>query len=130
MAVGERVGLAGGYGGVVERMLPIGVLVALEPGPGRLSVQWGETVTVGGASGPLTPTGVEADPRLLERLKEWRRGVSKANGVPAYVVLNDESLSEVARRRPRTEEELLAVKGIGPAKLEAYGDDLLDLVAD
>ena len=130
VAVGERVGLAGGYGGVVERMLPIGVLVALEPGPGRLSVQWGETVTVGGASGPLTPTGVEADPRLLERLKEWRRGVSKANGVPAYVVLNDESLSEVARRRPRTEEELLAVKGIGPAKLEAYGDDLLDLVAD
>lgn len=130
VAVGEVVTLSGGFKGVVERMLPVGVLVALQPGPGRLSVSWGETVTVEGKTGPLALGRVAADPGLVDRLKTWRSETSQRQGVPAYVVLTDASLEEVARRRPRNESELLAIKGIGPAKLEAYGDDLLALVSD
>jgi ATP-dependent DNA helicase RecQ len=49
--------------------------------------------------------------------------------VPAYVVLHDATLDELAARRPRTQGELAAVKGFGPAKLERYGPELLALLA-
>src|SRR5690606_28406324 len=62
-------------------------------------------------------------------LRAWRRERSRADGVPAYVVLNDRHLRGIAERRPRTERELAACPGIGPAKLAAYGDELLALVA-
>ncbi len=130
VAVGDRIELSGGFAGVVERELPIGVLVALEPGPGRLSVKWGESVAIGGVTGPIRPGDVGADQRLMEVLKRWRLETARAQGVPAFVVLTDASLEELARRRPRSEGELLSVKGIGPARLDAYGDDLLALLAD
>jgi DNA helicase-2/ATP-dependent DNA helicase PcrA len=130
VAIGTRVGLPGGFGGVVERHLPIGVLVALEPGPGRVSVKWGEHITTSEGSGPLRPGAVGADVALVETLKRWRLDTARAQNVPAFVVLNDASLEELARRRPQTEGELLDVRGIGPAKLEAYGDDLLALLAE
>ncbi len=84
----------------------------------------------GDARGPLAPAEVAGDPELIDRIKAWRLEISRGQKVPAYVVLTDASLEELARRRPRNESELLAIKGIGPAKLEAYGDDLLALVAD
>jgi ATP-dependent DNA helicase RecQ len=49
--------------------------------------------------------------------------------VPAYVVFHDATLREVAARRPRNSEELAGVKGMGEKKLEVYGQDLLELVA-
>jgi DNA helicase-2/ATP-dependent DNA helicase PcrA len=130
VTVGDRIGVAGGFTGVVERMTPIGVMLALDPGPGKLSVKWGEQVSSGGAAGPLSPAEVAADPALVERIKLWRRGLSAEMGVPAYVILTDASIDDLARRRPRNDDELLAIKGIGPAKLEAYGDELLALVAE
>ena len=48
--------------------------------------------------------------------------------MPAYVVANDATLAQIAQDRPATETALLAVNGIGPAKLERYGEDLIDLV--
>jgi ATP-dependent DNA helicase RecQ len=48
--------------------------------------------------------------------------------VPAYVVFNDRTLAELVAREPRTLAELAAVPGIGPAKLERYGADLLDQI--
>ena len=62
-------------------------------------------------------------------LKEWRRARAKADDVPAYVVFNDRTLAELAARTPRTLAELAAVPGIGPAKLERYGRDLLAQLA-
>jgi DNA helicase-2/ATP-dependent DNA helicase PcrA len=129
VAVGQQVTLAGGFRGVVERRLPVGVLVALHPGPGRLSVTWGEPVTVDGVTGPLAAS-VAPDPTLVDRVKRWRIDTARAQGVPAYVVLTDATIDELAARRPRSEDELLAIKGIGPAKLDAYGDDLLALLGD
>lgn len=129
VSVGDEITVAGGWRGAVERVVPVGVMVALAPGPGRLTVRWGEPVTgPDGRAGPLRPGAVAADPALVERLKRWRSGVARAQRVPAYVVLTDATLAELAARRPRSEQELASVKGIGPAKLEAYGDDLLALV--
>jgi superfamily II DNA helicase RecQ len=48
--------------------------------------------------------------------------------VPAYVVFNDRTLEAIATLRPASETALLDVPGIGPAKLDAYGDQLLDLI--
>ena len=58
----------------------------------------------------------------------WRLGQARAQGVPAYVVFNDRTLEALAALRPSTEHGLLQVPGIGPAKLEAYGDQILELL--
>jgi len=68
------------------------------------------------------------DPALVERLRAWRREVSAAAGVPAYVVFHDRTLAEIAGRRPRSLAELGQVPGVGPAKLERYGAQLLGLL--
>jgi ATP-dependent DNA helicase RecQ len=70
----------------------------------------------------------EADVALFERLRAWRAEVAREAEVPAFVVLSDAALAEIAVARPRTDEALLAVNGIGPRKLEAYGDALLRLL--
>ena len=65
----------------------------------------------------------------FERLREWRLERSRADGVPAFVVFSDATLRELARRRHTTDEALLAVPGVGPAKLAAYGEALKLLLA-
>ncbi len=74
-------------------------------------------------------SGGAGDESLVERLRHWRRTRSQADGVPAYVVLHDATLRELASCRPTTIGELAAVKGLGPAKLERYGNDILQVVA-
>ena len=68
------------------------------------------------------------DDDLLEALKAWRREAARERGVPPYVVLWDRTLDEIAAARPHSEEELLEVRGIGPAKLDEYGEDILEIV--
>ncbi len=69
------------------------------------------------------------DDSLVERLRSWRRERSRDDGVPAYVVLHDATLRDLASSRPTTLHELAAVKGLGPAKIERYGDELIAVVA-
>jgi ATP-dependent DNA helicase RecQ len=71
----------------------------------------------------------DADPELVERLRSWRSDEAKRRGVPAYVVFHDRTLAAIAAARPRDRRTLLAIKGMGPAKLDAYGDALLALLA-
>jgi ATP-dependent DNA helicase RecQ len=71
----------------------------------------------------------DADQSLVERLRHWRRERSQTDSVPAYVVFSDATLQELAAAQPRNLGELAGVKGIGPAKLERYGDELLSLLA-
>ncbi|HEY6697357.1 MAG TPA: ATP-dependent DNA helicase UvrD2 [Acidimicrobiales bacterium] len=61
-------------------------------------------------------------------LREWRRERSRADGVPAFVVIHDRHLLAIAERRPTDRGALAACPGIGPAKLAAYGDELVSLV--
>jgi DNA helicase-2/ATP-dependent DNA helicase PcrA len=82
---------------------------------------------------PARPTApaAPADPgtlRLEAALREWRRTRSRADGVPAYVVIHDRHLTAIAERRPMDRAALAACPGIGPAKLAAYGDELVSLV--
>ena len=70
-----------------------------------------------------------ADPALLARLKSWRREKASHQAVPAYVVCPDRTLWAVAAARPRSMDALSQVSGVGPARLAAYGRELLDLVA-
>jgi DNA helicase-2/ATP-dependent DNA helicase PcrA len=66
----------------------------------------------------------------VQALREWRLARARADEVPAYVVFNDRTLAELAARTPRTIAELAAVPGIGPAKLERYGPELLARLAE
>lgn len=61
-------------------------------------------------------------------LKAWRTERARADGVPAYVVLNDKHISGIAAARPATQRELITCDGIGPTKLEKYGEELLEIV--
>jgi DNA helicase-2/ATP-dependent DNA helicase PcrA len=64
-------------------------------------------------------------PPAFRTLKQWRLERAKADEVPAYVVFHNSTLEEIAERGPRTLAELAAVPGVGPTKLERYGDEVL-----
>jgi DNA helicase II / ATP-dependent DNA helicase PcrA len=68
----------------------------------------------------------EPDDPTYVALKEWRLKRSKHDEVPAYVVFHNSTLAEIAARRPTTIGELASVPGVGPAKLERYGADVLE----
>jgi ATP-dependent DNA helicase RecQ len=77
-----------------------------------------KAVDVAAAQAPL-------DTDLLLRLKTWRADEARRRGVPAFVVFHDTTLASLAELRPRDRGGLGAVRGIGPAKIAAYGDVLL-----
>jgi len=69
-----------------------------------------------------------ADAALLDALKAWRSAEARTQAVPAYVILHDRTLAEIARRRPADTVGLAAIAGIGARKLERYGPALLEVV--
>ena len=75
------------------------------------------------------PAAAAASEPLVAELRAWRTSRAREDGVPAYVVLHDATLDELAARRPRSTGELAAIRGFGPTKLERYGDELLALLA-
>jgi ATP-dependent DNA helicase RecQ len=99
---------------------------------GEQSVQMRRTVRrVRGrtARTPATsPGGAPADAALLDRLKAWRREEARLQNVPAYVILHDSTLAEIAARKPGAIAALSGVSGIGAKKLERYGNAIVALV--
>lgn len=75
-----------------------------------------------------SPEARDVDHALLETLKLWRKTESKKRKVPAYRILSDRSLEDLAVQKPCDRSRLLEVHGIGEAKLELYGDSLLHLI--
>jgi ATP-dependent DNA helicase UvrD/PcrA len=71
----------------------------------------------------------EPDDPTYVALKRWRLQRSKSDEIPAYVVFHNATLAEIAARRPSTIAELASVPGVGPAKLERYGAELLEALA-
>jgi DNA helicase-2/ATP-dependent DNA helicase PcrA len=86
---------------------------------------------LGVAAAPVKAARVEAaaTPPAFGALREWRLERAKADEVPAYVVFHNATLAEIAERKPRTLAELATVPGVGPAKLERYGADVLAALA-
>ena len=71
----------------------------------------------------------DADPQIFETLRVWRAGVAKTNNIPAYIVFSDATLQAIAEALPTNTAELLKINGIGQVKVERYGQDLLETVA-
>ncbi len=72
----------------------------------------------------VSPEAVAAEMAL----RQWRLQRSKRDGVPAYVVFHDTTLIEIAARRPATLAGLRSIPGIGPTKLERYGDEIIEVL--
>ncbi len=81
----------------------------------------------GGRSSPASELEGE-DLVLFEQLRQWRSEVARRQGGPAFTIFNDATLSEIARRRPADLRALRAIKGVGPSKLDSYGDDVVEIV--
>jgi len=79
--------------------------------------------------GLLKPDQDESDP-VFQALKAWRLSIARANDVPAFVIFNNKTLHAIAHDRPNDKRSLLNVTGVGPAKAEQYGEDVLRLVSE
>jgi ATP-dependent DNA helicase RecQ len=75
-----------------------------------------------GSSKPLS----DEDEALFQDLRKLRKSIADQQGVPAYIVFNDTTLRDMAEKRPTTPGEFLEVSGVGPAKLERYGEAFLE----
>jgi DNA helicase-2/ATP-dependent DNA helicase PcrA len=75
------------------------------------------------------PERPAADDPVVKALKAWRLERAKRDEVPAFVVFHDSTLDEIARRRPQELWQLAKVSGVGPTKLERYGDEVLATLA-
>jgi len=67
---------------------------------------------------------------VFQALREWRKGVAREHGVPAYTVFHDATLQEIARVLPGSLDALRGISGIGATKLERYGEPLLEIVRE
>ncbi len=70
----------------------------------------------------------EGDPVLFEALRVWRAREARDQEVPPYVVFHDSHLRIIANQRPQTLDALEAIKGVGPKRLEKYGQALIALI--
>lgn len=73
---------------------------------------------------------VTTDKKLYERLREYRLSVSKLEGVLPYMVLSSNSLKEISGRYPLDEEQLKDIGGVGPVKINKYGEDIINIVKE
>ncbi|MET0727130.1 MAG: ATP-dependent DNA helicase UvrD2 [Acidimicrobiales bacterium] len=127
-AVGQQIKVLGGYEGAVDEVTDTGVRLRLDDG-GSFFVRFGERVhqdgsplTLGRPASPLAAVAATA-------LRSWRTARAKSDRVPAYVVLSDKHLDGIAERHPGSLADLRACPGIGPAKLDTYGDEILEVLA-
>ncbi|WES63789.1 DNA helicase RecQ [Microbacter sp. GSS18] len=133
---------------VVRQLLARGILVArgeygtLALGDPAAGVLRGETPVplrrdvlgrTGGAPRQRKVSASESladgDRGLFEALREWRAGVAKDLGVPAYIVFGDATLRALAEHRPENLGDLDGITGIGAKKREAYGEAVIEVVA-
>ena len=78
---------------------------------------------------PARPRRVVGEDPLFDALRAWRTARAREQAVPAYVVAGDETLAAIAAARPSSLAALERVRGIGPAKVDRYGSDILAIVA-
>lgn len=124
---------------LVAQLVDEGLLAYYERGDYRLlrlterGRAWLEAPRPVPSPAPSPPTArrpAEYDKSLFEQLRGWRLEKAKEMGKAPYVIFWDAVLKAIAASRPTTLNELAAIKGIGPRKLEQYGAAVLDIVND
>lgn len=141
LATGARVRVVlEGHGGVAPTPVDVDGASSMLRVPKRRGSAGGAPGSTGSGSGaaggalfevglsPHADAGVVD--ALEQQLRSWRTATAQAAGRPAYTVFDNKTLRAIAERQPRDERELLAVRGVGPAKLDQYGDDVLAAVRD
>lgn len=63
---------------------------------------------------------------VFSRLREWRKVVAEKEGVPVYVVFSNEQLAEIVQKRAASKAALKQIDGVGDARIEKYGDAVLE----
>ncbi|HJV45435.1 MAG TPA: DNA helicase RecQ [Bacillota bacterium] len=71
----------------------------------------------------------QTDDQIFQKLRDLRKQIADQQGIPPYLVFSDSTLREMAIQLPQTRYELLQVKGVGEAKLAAYGESFLEALA-
>jgi ATP-dependent DNA helicase RecQ len=95
-------------------------------GGGRVRKAGGGARTGGGTS----QVALDADGQArLDALKSWRAEVAREHNLPAYIVFHDATLAQMAAQAPSTLDELAGISGVGAKKLEAYGREILRVLA-
>ncbi|MDR2839073.1 MAG: DNA helicase RecQ [Azonexus sp.] len=92
--------------------------------PARRAAKTAQPRHTSAASAALTA----ADEALFEKLRQWRADTARAQSVPAYIILHDKTLRELAQTRPASYGQLTGITGMGSAKVAHYGEELLRLI--
>ena len=124
---GAEITLAGGLRATIKEIRRGEALA--ETGTGSTVVSFGSAVRANDDNVRLVapPERVDAG---IAALKAWRAAMAKEEGKPPYVYLSDAHITDIAERDPDTLDRLARCKGIGPGKLEAYGETLLSILAE
>lgn len=75
-----------------------------------------------------TTAASDPDESLMDALKAWRREEASRRNLPPYVILHDKTIAALSAAKPRSADALLEVNGLGPAKVEKYGDAILAVI--
>ena len=78
---------------------------------------------------PVRDYGATAPSELVEQLRAWRLTEARKRGIPAFRILTDRTMYEIATARPHDEQTLLSVAGVGPALVSKYGAAVLRIVS-
>jgi hypothetical protein len=122
---GAEITLAGGLLATIKEVRRGEALV--ETKTGSTVVSLGSAIRVNGESVRLVAPAERAAAGIAA-LKAWRTALAKEEGKPPYVYLSDAHITDIAERDPDTLDRLARCKGIGPGKLESYGETLLALL--
>ena len=79
---------------------------------GKREEEWRQTLT-------------EADMGLFNLLRDWRSKRCKKDGLPPYVIFNNQQLAQIVKARPQSAAELMKIDGVGQAKADKYGEEVL-----
>jgi ATP-dependent exoDNAse (exonuclease V) alpha subunit len=82
------------------------------------------------AGNKTTGDTVSSENELLATLKRWRNHIVEETGLPVYLVANGKSLAEIAVYLPLAKKDLLLITGFGKAKVDKYGDEIIEMVDD
>jgi ATP-dependent DNA helicase RecQ len=97
------------------------------PARKRSSSSSGSATRAPGASTAFEDIAGDVDAGLLDALRTWRS--DRSGTKPAYTVCKNETLAQIARVRPSSEDELLAINGIGPGFIDKHASSLLELLS-